>query len=319
MTRSVSQQWLILVALAFAVACGGGDGGSGTSPPPPSPPPPAPATIALSQDTATLVPTVTVQLNATARDQSGNTLNRTITWSSSDDTRARVSTSGLVTGAALGSATITASADGRSAQARIVVKDGAIVGATAVTLTGLGGNVSLDVPAGAVPANTMLTIDNASGAPTDPRLVSGTAIELGAGSASIAQPLTLRLKYRAEQIPAGPPERLLRLHRVQAAAWQATTSTLDMPGKTVTAAVSALGTYGILTPPFVASVALSQASVQLRTGDSLALTATARDAAKYGASRSRSRVELVQSLGRDSWCSDRYGNGRFGGGCEHQR
>ncbi len=64
----------------------------------------------------------TIQLSASARDASGNVMaGKTFTWSSSNPARATVSPSGLVTAVANGSATVTATTEGRSGTASITV------------------------------------------------------------------------------------------------------------------------------------------------------------------------------------------------------
>ncbi len=64
----------------------------------------------------------TVQLTATIKDAAGNVLTeRTITWSSDDDLIAAVSGTGLVTGEGVGNATITATSEGRSGTASVMV------------------------------------------------------------------------------------------------------------------------------------------------------------------------------------------------------
>src|SRR5919109_1730229 len=80
-----------------------------TAPPPPPPPPPAVASVSVDPTTASIVVGQTVQLTATPRDANGNTLTgRVVTWASSNAAVASVSSTGLVTGVAAGSATITA-------------------------------------------------------------------------------------------------------------------------------------------------------------------------------------------------------------------
>jgi uncharacterized protein YjdB len=74
------------------------------------------ATVEVTPTTATLVPPATVQLTAVTKDAQGTVLTgRTISWSSSASTVATVSTSGLVTSVASGSATITATSDAGTA------------------------------------------------------------------------------------------------------------------------------------------------------------------------------------------------------------
>src|ERR1041384_7372709 len=85
--------------------------------------PPVPvATVTLAPPSATLNEGQTQQLTATLKDANGNILTgRSITWSSSNSSAATVSASGLVTGVAAGSATITATSEGQSGTAAITV------------------------------------------------------------------------------------------------------------------------------------------------------------------------------------------------------
>ena len=86
------------------------------------------AVVSVSPPTTTLAratPAATQQLTATVTDAGGIVLSgRTITWRSSDDAVATVSASGLVTAAGAGSATITATCEGKSGSATIVVTPG---------------------------------------------------------------------------------------------------------------------------------------------------------------------------------------------------
>jgi uncharacterized protein YjdB len=85
------------------------------------------ATIALQPSSVTLQRSMTTTLTATLKDASGNVLSgRTIAWSSSDTTIARVSASGVVTAVRLGLATITATSEGRSAGASVSVVAGPV-------------------------------------------------------------------------------------------------------------------------------------------------------------------------------------------------
>src|SRR5206468_3890596 len=80
------------------------------------------ASVAVAPASATIVVGATQQLTATPLDSAGNPLTgRTVTWTSSDPTVAPVSGSGLVTGVAVGSVTITATSEGKSGTAAITV------------------------------------------------------------------------------------------------------------------------------------------------------------------------------------------------------
>src|SRR2546426_112373 len=98
-------------------------GAAGATVPPPPPPPPAPvATVVVSPASASVPVGATVQLTARLKDASGNVLTgRTIAWGTSAAGVATVSASGLVTGSAAGTATITATREGESGTALIVV------------------------------------------------------------------------------------------------------------------------------------------------------------------------------------------------------
>ncbi len=141
----MSSQFARVITLALALslgsalaACGGGDGG-GTTPPTIPPPPPA-ATVTridLTSPTGTISVQQSVQLSATARLSDGSSNGApSVAWSSSAANVATVSTSGLVTGIAPGSATITASIGTISGTASITVTSAAgVLSAVAITIT----------------------------------------------------------------------------------------------------------------------------------------------------------------------------------------
>jgi hypothetical protein len=80
-------------------------------------------TIEVSPGTVTAMIGDTTRLAATVKDQSGRTMaGRTVSWSSSAEAVATVSTSGLVTGLSVGTATITASLDSKSATAQVTIR-----------------------------------------------------------------------------------------------------------------------------------------------------------------------------------------------------
>ena len=80
------------------------------------------ASVTVSPSSASVPVGQTVQLTATPKDAGGVPLTgRVVTWSSSDSTLARVSATGLVTGRAAGTATITATSEGKSGTSAITV------------------------------------------------------------------------------------------------------------------------------------------------------------------------------------------------------
>jgi len=132
--------WTIVIALAVW-ACG--DSGGTTAPTSEKKPV---ASVTVSPLTADIDIDRTQQFTAILRDASGNTLaGRTVTWSSSSQTVATVSQSGLVTGSGVGEATITATSEGRSGSATATVTQSLPPGVLAVGTVGAAGG-SLETP-----------------------------------------------------------------------------------------------------------------------------------------------------------------------------
>jgi len=97
------------------VASGSTTGGT------PPPPPPVVTTVTVGPVSATVQVGATVTLQATVQDQNGNVMTgQTVSWSS-DNAAASVSSSGVVTGVAAGSANITATSSGKSGTSAITV------------------------------------------------------------------------------------------------------------------------------------------------------------------------------------------------------
>ena len=112
--------WTVLAGVAVAAACGGGDSGGPTAPP--TVDPPRATTVMVSPATAELDVGEIVQLTAVVRDQNSNVMaGASVTWMSGAGTVATVNASGLVTGVAGGTATITARSGSAQGTAQITV------------------------------------------------------------------------------------------------------------------------------------------------------------------------------------------------------
>src|SRR5207245_2191320 len=82
------------------------------------------ASVTVTPATASISTGQTVQLTGTPKDASGTALTgRVVTWATSNAGVATVSGSGLVTGVAAGSATITATSEGKNGTAALTVTD----------------------------------------------------------------------------------------------------------------------------------------------------------------------------------------------------
>lgn len=130
-----------LAAVVLLGGCGGGGDGGTTSPPA------AVSTITVTLASATITVGQTSQATAQPKDAQGTVLTgRAITWASSNESVASVSSSGLVTGVAAGTASISATSEGKTGQASITVDPPPItqpvVSNVSVTQNGQAANLS---------------------------------------------------------------------------------------------------------------------------------------------------------------------------------
>ena len=118
-TQSSSIRHVVLLAVTSVAACGDGN----TEPLAPPPDPPRATTITVSPATTALTALgATEQLTASVLDQDGRTMaSASVTWSTSAASVATVSSTGLVTAANNGTATITATAGAVSGGATVTV------------------------------------------------------------------------------------------------------------------------------------------------------------------------------------------------------
>lgn len=114
--------FLPVVALSLAACGGGGDSSGGTNPPPSD----VVSSVSLTRTSASVRPTEAVTITATPRNSNGAALSgKTVTWTvSQTGTIVNITPSGAsvqITGAALGTAQVTATVEGKTASAAITV------------------------------------------------------------------------------------------------------------------------------------------------------------------------------------------------------
>ena len=201
------------------------------------------ASVTVSEGTVALLPGATRQLTATALDASGTSLNRQITWSSSNPAVATVNGSGLVTANGTGTATITALTEGRSAAATVTVEAAPVPVATVVILP-----ATLSLAPGQTRQYTASAQDSA-GAVLVGRAVTWTSSAPGVATVSASGLVTA--------VSAG-----------------SASITATSQGASAT---SVLTVANAVQP--VSTVAITPGSAGLLPGQTVALTATPRDAA----------------------------------------
>lgn len=259
---------LVAGLLAFGLACSGG-----------TEPPASVATVTLNATPPLdLVPGGTEMFSVTPKDAKGNALiDRTVVWTSSDTTIASVA-AGLVTGVALGNATITASVEGITASVNVAIKDGGVCGASGCTFSAQSNAVTITVPAGALAQTRSLTVEKAGSAPANVRLMPNTAFDFGPSGITFASPVMVTIKYNPADVAADSPESGLQLYEAQGASWRVVPgSSVNLTAKTVSGNVSHFSTYAVLMQAKVASVAITGDLTPIPVVTTRQLTGTPKD------------------------------------------
>jgi len=197
------------------------------------------ASVTVSPSSANLQTGQTVQLTATARDASGNTLSgRAMTWTSTNASVATVNGSGLVTGAGAGSATITATSEGQSGTSSVTVT---FVPVASVTVAPAAASVQVGQT-----VQLTATPRDASG-----NALSGRAVTWSSTNSTVATVSGTGL--------------------VRGATAGSATITATSEGQSGTSAVT-------VTVAPVATVTVSPAAAAIQPGQTVQLTATTKDA-----------------------------------------
>src|SRR5206468_2639225 len=203
--------------------------------------PVAVASVAVSPASVALQVGQTLELAATPKEASGNPLSgRASGWSSNNLSVASVNASGLVTGVAPGSATITAASEGKSGGAVITVNPAPVPVASVGVTPG-----SATMQAGQT-VQLAATPKDVNGNP-----LSGRVVTWASSTSAVA---TVDASGLVTSVAAG-----------------STTITATSEGQSGTALIS-------VTAAPVASVAVTPAAVGLQPGGTVQLTATPKDA-----------------------------------------
>src|SRR6266403_1592751 len=268
------------------------------------------ATVTVSPGSATVLTGQAVHLTATPKDASGNPLSgRTITWSSSNTSVASANASGLVTGGVAGSVTITATSEGQSGSSAITVtppssicptssttfqnsafasQNGSFTAAFDATPNGAGLDAATGLSQGAAAAYIDLaviirfnpggTIDARNGG----AYAAANTIPYTAGTSYHFRIVVdvLSHTYAAYVTPAGGAEQTIGT----GFAFRTEQSTVTALANWALTAITGTHTVcnfslnGVTPPTPVASVTVTPATTNMSDGQTVQLTATAKDA-----------------------------------------
>src|SRR5882672_312612 len=264
------------------------------------------ASVAVSPTTASVQAGAATQLVAATLDSAGHPLTgRTVIWTTSDEAVATVSTSGLLTGVASGTTTVTATSEGKSGTATVTTAPSCLTSSgiwqnSAVASQTGAFEVQFDATPNAANMNGVAGFSN--GPATDwtslaviVRFNATGTIDARNGAdyaATATIPYTagttyhFRLdvdvpshRYSVSVTPAGAAEQLLA-SGFAFRSEQATVSALNNLGVYANAGgATACGVaLAAWTPPPVASVTVSPVATSVAVGGTLQLTATLKDA-----------------------------------------
>lgn len=243
MTTVLSPLRAVAVATAIVTmhaACGGGDAATT--------PAPAVASVTISGNDAPLLPGGSLQLSARAATASGGVVaSATLTWNSSDAAVATVSSAGLVTAIAPGTATVRAASGSVSGAADIRVNPGGVVTSAGGSVADATGNVRLTIPAGALSSTTSITVTPKPDTMRTAHTAS-PAYLFGPTGTQFAQPVTMALKYDAAALPAYTDKSTLRVARLTNGAWVTLADgvQVDSATSTVRALTNSFSTYAVV-------------------------------------------------------------------------
>jgi len=109
----------------------------------------------------------------------------------------------------------------------------------------MDGWMSLQVPAGAVPANAGFHVDEVYSAPNFPNLEFATIYNFTPGPIVLQHPVQVTVKYDPSTLPSGVFEGTLKAYQIVGGLWQLLPgSRVDVTQQTVSVPVSSLGTLG---------------------------------------------------------------------------
>ncbi len=108
------------------------------------------------------------------------------------------------------------------------------------------GRVTIDVPPGAVPGDTVITITPSTSYFDDGAVVPGTVYDFAPDGILFAAPVTMTIAYDPARIPAGIDEADLRIHKAHPSSWsEIAGGALDAGAHLARAEVSSFSSYGV--------------------------------------------------------------------------
>lgn len=211
----------------------------------------------------TIVAGVVLPLTATLMDPAAPLPNASLAWRTSNAAVATVSSAGVVTAVAPGTATIMAALGGAN-RASSAGSSSAVGGTTVITVTegallspqnggtisSYAGDVTLVLPPGALTMTTPITVTLDLDAPNTPNTV-GPAYDFGPTGTQFNQPVEMALTYDPALLPPDTDQGTLRVARLEDGVWVPLTEavSVDSSTNTVRAATRHFSRYRVVVDP----------------------------------------------------------------------
>jgi uncharacterized protein YjdB len=261
---------VLVAAVVLAISCGGD---SVTKPDEVA------TALVISPATLHLVPGATSQLSVSARMGAGGLIFlHTADWSSSDTKCVAIRADGLAAALAPGSATLTVRSGDLAATMTVIVDEGGIALPGGSIVAASNGSASLTIPAGAVSSPASIQMTPVTVAATSRSV--GAAVAITADIASFTQPVTITLTYGVPSaaVTSSDANATPSLYRMTGSVWVPVPgSRTDAAAHSVSAPITALGTFALLLPQITTSIVVSQPSASLSEESTQRATAQVLD------------------------------------------
>jgi uncharacterized protein YjdB len=233
------------------------------------------ASIGVTLASSSIAIGKTTQATAIVKDSAGNTISKTLTWKSSNTAVATVSSTGLVTGVAAGSASIIASTYSKSGSATVTV--------TSTTKPGTVTDLSATAASASSVTLSFTQVHNGAGAPANydirfskPPLSWGSAPSVTSGTCAIpvvGTAIGAKLTCTVSGLAASTA------YNFQVIAFRGTMNLNATYGALSNIAAATTPASGSTTPPtpVATTVSVSPATASLAVGASQTLAATVKD------------------------------------------
>lgn len=209
------------------------------------------ATMTVTPSVISLHMTEQATMNASARCGCGSPVDASVQWSTDNAAVATVNSSGVVTATGLGAAQISATAEGKTASAAVMVNPmGTVIGPAGGVVVSSDGVVELQVPAGALATMTDVAIQPVAPGTFagDPLYVAGTGYVVTPAQAQLQVAARLRIRFDAGTLPAGVFAQQLRIRERDQDQWRETQQH-QLLANQVEAHTLRLGTFAIVIQP----------------------------------------------------------------------